>query len=107
MPKYIYIQEWTNLITHKNLEDTDVSHHVPLRWDGPKTPASPTEQLIGMGFTDRRLNAQHLDKHNNNLTEVLNELLDNHHQVFGGSNNVVWPATDIWPIYAHYNFTSP
>ena len=41
MPKYTCIQEWTNLITHKNLEDTDVSHLVPLRWDGPKTPASP------------------------------------------------------------------
>ena len=82
---------------------------VLLRWDGPKTPASSMdpEGLIGMGFTDRQLNAQLLEKHNNNLPEVLNELLDNHHQVFGGSNNVVYTATDIWPIYAHYNLTSP
>ena len=47
------------------------------------------EWLIGMGFADRQLNAQLLEKHNNNLTEVLNELLDNHHQAFGESNNVV------------------
>jgi hypothetical protein len=46
-------------------------------------------RLIAMGFADRQLNAQLLEKHNNNLTEVLNELLDKHHQAFGGTANVV------------------
>ena len=73
----------------KFCHNPDVSHLVPLRWDGPKTPATPMDRLIGMGFADRQLNAQLLEKHNNNLTEVLNELLDNHHQAFGGTANVV------------------
>ena len=73
----------------KFFHNPDVSHLVPLCWNGPKTPASPMEQLIGMGFADQQLNTQLLDKHNNNLTEVLNELLDNHHLAFGGSNNVI------------------
>ena len=44
--------------------------------------------LIGMGFANQQLNAQLLEKHSNNinLTEVLNELLDNHHLAFGASN---------------------
>lgn len=62
----------------------DVSHLVPLRWDGPKTPATPMDRLIGMGFADRQLNAQLLEKHNNDLTAVLNELLDDHRRAFGG-----------------------
>ena len=72
----------------QNLEDTDVSHLV-LRWDSPKTPASTMEHLIGMGFANGGLNAQLLEKHNNYHPEILNELLDNRHQAFGRSNNVV------------------
>ena len=63
----------------------DISHLLPLRWDGPKTPATPMERLIGMGFADRQLNAQLLEKHNNDLTSVLNELLDGQRQAYGGS----------------------
>ena len=65
----------------------DVSHLVPLRWDGPKTPATPMDRLIGMGFADRQLNARLLEKHDNNLGAVLNELLDDQRQAFGGGSS--------------------
>ena len=64
----------------------DVSHLVPLRWDGPKAPTTPMDRLIGMGFADRELNARLLEKHENNLTGVLNELLDDHRQAYGRSS---------------------
>ena len=66
----------------------DISHLLPLRWDGPKPPATPMERLIGMGFADRQLNAQLLEKHGNDLTSVLNELLDGQRQAYGQSVNV-------------------
>ena len=66
----------------------DISHLLPLRWDGPKLPATPMERLIGMGFADRQLNAQLLEKHGNDLTSVLNELLDGQRQAYGQSVNV-------------------
>lgn len=65
----------------------DVSHLVPLRWDGPKAPATPMERLIGMGFADRQLNARLLEKHDNDLTAVLNKLLDDQRQAYGGNSS--------------------
>eukprot|EP00731_Ephydatia_muelleri_P019956 Em0012g781a len=43
---------------------------------GPPTPSTPMDRLIGMGFANRELNSQLLEKHNNNIQAVLNELLD-------------------------------
>ena len=54
----------------------DVSHLLAQRWDGPHLPATPMEQLVGMGFADRTLNAQLLEKHQDCVEGVLNELLD-------------------------------
>lgn len=46
------------------------------KWGGPPTPSTPMDRLIGMGFANRELNSQLLEKHNNNIQAVLNELLD-------------------------------
>ena len=64
--------------------DRDVSRFLPSttptwqqpKWTGPPTPATPMDQLIGMGFANRELNNSLLAKHNNNIQAVLNELLD-------------------------------
>lgn len=53
----------------------DVSHLIAQRWDGPRKPATPMEQLVAMGFADRALNASLLEKHGNVLDKVVNELL--------------------------------
>ena len=60
----------------KWVHSPDVSHLIPQRWDGPKAPSSPMEKLISMGFADRAFNEQILAKHNNDISMVLNELLD-------------------------------
>lgn len=61
----------------------DVSHLLPQRWDGPHQPGTPMERLVAMGFADRVLNQQLLEKHNNVIQEVLDELLDQQNQAFG------------------------
>ncbi len=63
----------------------DVSHLLSLHWDGPHIPATPMEQLIAMGFADRTLNEQLLQRHNHVVADVLNELLDIQNQAFGYS----------------------
>lgn len=61
----------------------DVSHLIlQQRWDGPHQPTMPMEYLISMGFADRALNTQLLEKHNNVLEDVLNELLDMQNEAF-------------------------
>ena len=47
----------------------------PPPWT-PKQPESPMQQLINLGFGNRQLNAQLLQKHHNNIQAVVNELLD-------------------------------
>lgn len=61
----------------------DVSHLISQRWDGPHTPTTPMEQLVTMGFADRALNNQLLQKHDHVMSAVLNELLDTQNQAFG------------------------
>eukprot|EP00731_Ephydatia_muelleri_P019955 Em0012g780a len=63
--------------------DRDVARFLPNsatweqpKWGGPPTPSTPMDRLIGMGFANRELNSQLLEKHNNNIQAVLNELLD-------------------------------
>ena len=63
----------------KWVQSPDVSRLLPQRWDGPKAPTTPMEKLISMGFADRVLNQRLLDKHQNNMPMVLNELLDGCH----------------------------
>ena len=54
----------------------DVSHLISQRWDGPHRPTSHMEQLVSMGFADRELNTRLLEKHDNVLSKVVDELLD-------------------------------
>ena len=63
--------------------NADVSHLLSQRWDGPHKPATPMECLVSMGFADRTANQRLLQKHNNCLEAVLNELLDNQNPAFG------------------------
>ena len=73
----------------------DVSHLVPRHWDGPKTPATPMERLVSMGFADRNLNDRLLKKYNNSLPAVLNELLDSHQQTYGLGGGVVSDSVNV------------
>ncbi len=36
--------------------NSDVSHLISQRWDGPYQPTTPMEKLVSMGFADRALN---------------------------------------------------
>ena len=54
----------------------------PPEWTPPpqpepanQTPATPMETLIEMGFADRQLNKQLLEKHNNDLDKVVQDLI--------------------------------
>ncbi len=58
--------------------NSDVSHLISQRWDGPHQPTTPMEKLVSMGFADRALNTSLLEKHSDNLQAVLEELLDRH-----------------------------
>ncbi len=60
----------------------DVSHLIAQRWDGPHKPATPMEQLVAMGFADRTQNGRLLEKHENVLSKVLNELLDKQNEAY-------------------------
>ena len=46
------------------------------KWEGPKSPDTPMDHLITMGFANRALNSRLLKKYNNNLQEVIQELVD-------------------------------
>jgi len=53
------------------------------QWEGPRPPCSDMERLVAMGFADRKLNTELLEKHHGVIQDVLNALLDQQSQAFG------------------------
>ena len=45
----------------------DVQGLLQRQWSGPPLPDDPVEKLVAMGFANRELNRQLLQKHNNQL----------------------------------------
>jgi hypothetical protein len=76
----------TQFVSSDNQED--VSGLLQQDWSSPSLPDDPVERLVAMGFANRELNRELLQKHNHQLQAVTNELLDRQN---GGSHH--WAST--------------
>lgn len=56
-------------------QETDMTRFLNNKWE-PNTDKTPLDELVSMGFANRDLNRRLLEKHNNNLEHVIQELLD-------------------------------
>lgn len=63
-------------------QESDTSRFLNNKWEGPKDAKSPSDNLVSMGFANRDLNRRLLEKHNGNLQQVIQELLDSNGEGF-------------------------
>ncbi len=56
---------------------------MPQQWEGPWPPCTDMEKLVAMGFADRTLNTELLEKHHGVLMDVIDDLLERQNQAFG------------------------
>jgi hypothetical protein len=66
----------THTHTHTHTQEEELRGMMVREWKAPDLPDDPVERLVAMGFGNRELNQQLLEKHNYQLQAVTNELLD-------------------------------